>query len=128
MLDWPVLHRRHYFAKKLWRSRTDAKKKKYRPCSATVEEIMESFTGRCAICKMPERKGEGGLCLDHCHKTGEFRGFLCMKCNFATSFVKDSPEIARRLLLYLKRWNELTSRKNKHLFMPSILPYPSWGP
>lgn len=36
---------------------------------------------RCNICDTaPDRRS---LCLDHCHNTGRFRGWVCDVCNFA---------------------------------------------
>ena len=41
-------------------------------------------------------------CLDHNHKTHEFRGYVCFRCNIAVGQVKDSFETAYRLYVYLK--------------------------
>jgi len=42
-------------------------------------------------------------CVDHDHKTGEVRGFLCFNCNKILGFVKDSPELLEQLAEYLRR-------------------------
>src|SRR5262245_54201848 len=34
---------------------------------------------RCECCGDP--RGDKQLCFDHCHETGEFRGWLCNLCN-----------------------------------------------
>lgn len=46
--------------------------------------------------------------LDHDHKTGKIRGFLCSGCNSAAGFVNDDPGRLRLLAAYLERhtWQE----------------------
>jgi Recombination endonuclease VII len=43
-----------------------------------------------------------GLHLDHCHVTGEFRGWLCMQCNNGIGFLGDTAEGLRKVLKYLE--------------------------
>ena len=41
-------------------------------------------TNECELCKIPITEGRGLIgkkCLDHNHKTGEFRNILCGNCN-----------------------------------------------
>ena len=64
----------------------------------------ESIAGRpkpanCELC------GEFHLRIvfDHCHSSGEFRGWLCDRCNKVLGIVKDSPELLRVLANYLER-------------------------
>jgi hypothetical protein len=42
------------------------------------------------------------LALDHDHTTGEFRGFLCQKCNQAIGLLNDSPELLRIAAEYIE--------------------------
>ena len=62
---------------------------------------------KCPICGITE-KGmiEKGYrvkwCLDHDHKTGEFRGYLCDNCNTALSKFKDHTKILNEAINYLK--------------------------
>lgn len=46
---------------------------------------------------------EKRVVLDHCHRTGVFRGLLCHPCNVAAGWVRDDPQRARQLALYLER-------------------------
>ena len=46
------------------------------------------------------------LAVDHCHKTGKIRQLLCSNCNPAIGFIKDSPELARKMADYLERHNK----------------------
>ena len=64
---------------------------------------LEKIAGRlrpseCEIC------GRGGrICFDHCHSTGEFRGWLCINCNMVLGGVQDNPELLRNLALYVEK-------------------------
>ena len=51
-------------------------------------------------------KKEKTLFFDHDHTTGKFRGWICMRCNFALGMVKDNKETLLALVEYLKK-NEL---------------------
>lgn len=42
------------------------------------------------------------LRLDHCHKTGRIRGWLCDNCNTALGKFKDSSEVLQRAIDWLK--------------------------
>jgi hypothetical protein len=53
---------------------------------------------RCEICGTV-----GTPHFDHCHSTGNFRGWLCNPCNGAIAFTKDDPAILRALADYVER-------------------------
>lgn len=48
---------------------------------------------------------EGGLQVDHDHRTGEIRGLLCRPCNIALGHVYDDPTRLAGLIEYLKLVN-----------------------
>ncbi|MBC7299480.1 endonuclease domain-containing protein [Nocardia salmonicida] len=51
---------------------------------ATPTAIYQWQDGRCAICAEPwDKGGHWGMVLDHDHKTGLVRGWLCRNCNAA---------------------------------------------
>jgi hypothetical protein len=52
----------------------------------------------CAICCEPFERTPH---VDHCHKTGSFRGLLCTRCNTAIGLLRDSPDLARAAARYL---------------------------
>ena len=98
--------KKDYYAKNRMRillkqTRDIAKKHGHIACSATVEELEASTTGYCEVCGVSEIELRGKLCMDHCHKTGKFRGWLCRKCNLALGYVNDSPERLLALTDYL---------------------------
>lgn len=43
------------------------------------------------------------LCLDHCHKTGKFRGWICGSCNRGAGLLGDTLAGARNLVRYLEK-------------------------
>lgn len=45
----------------------------------------------------------GGICFDHDHATGQFRGWICRRCNLILGHAKDSPVLLRQLADYLKK-------------------------
>jgi hypothetical protein len=47
--------------------------------------------------------------LDHCHETGEFRGFLCSNCNLGLGKFKDDPEILLNAIAYLQGHKQKSS-------------------
>lgn len=97
---------RNRFSVIMQQSRSAAKKRGYVPCSATAEEIEYAFSGKCAICGVPELECNKRLQMDHCHKTGEFRGFLCGKCNKALGLFNDNEEILINALHFLMNHQE----------------------
>jgi hypothetical protein len=42
------------------------------------------------------------LSRDHCHATGAFRGWLCIRCNMLLGKVNDDPGLLLRMAKYLK--------------------------
>jgi hypothetical protein len=57
--------------------------------------------GRCGACEQPHPIDE--MKVDHDHATGQVRGLLCHGCNVSIGLLRDSPERARKLALYLER-------------------------
>ena len=52
---------------------------------------------QCEVCKSTQH-----ICVDHCHKTKLFRGWLCHSCNVALGHVEDSSELLLKLAQYLR--------------------------
>ena len=71
----------------------------------TLEEFdqtVDDHQGVCAICQNECITG-GNLSVDHCHETGEVRGFLCRTCNLGLGDFKDSVKIIQNAVAYLQR-------------------------
>jgi len=67
----------------------------------------------CHICGKSEEhvRGLGGKrlgpwCLDHCHQTESFRGWLCHRCNRALGGFNDDIETLQRAIEYLRGSHE----------------------
>lgn len=58
----------------------------------------EDIPIQCQICKKEKRK----IHVDHCHKTGKVRGFLCPSCNISLGMAQDDPSILIRMAEYLR--------------------------
>ena len=52
---------------------------------------------KCPVCKRDGIR----ICMDHDHKTGKMRGWLCDKCNVTLGRVDDSPKILLALIKYI---------------------------
>ncbi len=98
--NWRI-KRRYYDVIKS--SRRQAKLKGHVACTATEEELHNSYTGKCALCEKLEDKLNHSLQADHDHKTGKFRGWLCRPCNSAIGLLKDSPELLNKAIEYLTK-------------------------
>ena len=57
----------------------------------------DSLLKKCFICSSKE-----GLCLDHNHITGEFRGLICHSCNKGLGHFRDNPILLEKAIKYLK--------------------------
>lgn len=74
----------------------------------TTLKYKEQLAGRerpthCEICYLSAKPD-----FDHSHATGEFRGWLCRRCNLALGMVKDDAALLRRLADYLDLQSPLT--------------------
>jgi len=61
--------------------------------------MVDAVDGKCEICG----NAEEGLCVDHCHETGQIRGVLCRRCNRAIGQLGDNLEAVRKAVAYLER-------------------------
>lgn len=62
--------------------------------------LLVSQQGCCAVCK--EKPSKQRLHVDHVHSTGKIRGLLCQACNVSIGKMKESPELLRKLALYVE--------------------------
>lgn len=68
-----------------------------------ADQVAASFTLEtvCEICGIVP--GSSRLHVDHCHKGGRFRGFLCSSCNTAIGHFRESPELLRAAARYCSK-------------------------
>jgi hypothetical protein len=68
--------------------------------------VVKRFIENGNVCEGCGTKGtlghRGRVCIDHCHTTGAFRGFLCGSCNKAAGHVRDDPDRLEALARYLR--------------------------
>jgi hypothetical protein len=56
----------------------------------------------CECCgNLPSTKK--GMCLDHDHSTGAFRGWLCNRCNLGIGLLGDTQQGLKNAIMYLHR-------------------------
>ncbi len=65
--------------------------------------LFESQGGRCGSCGDQIEQFAFTTHLDHDHKTGRVRDFLCHHCNRAVGYVRDSAARARQIAVYLSK-------------------------
>lgn len=80
-------------------------RKKYGLSVKEYEEILVAQNSKCAICLVKLQARGSGTHLDHCHKTGNIRAFLCTNCNRGLGHFKDSIESLESAITYLKAHN-----------------------
>ena len=85
---------------KEWRRRNPErsaaiKRKCLRKYRGVINPTGEVKFGACEICEKEKK-----LCLDHDHKTGLFRGWLCFSCNTKLAFMEKYKEKAEAYLCH----------------------------
>lgn len=90
---------RHYHSDPVYRERAKLRRR--------IENgIPQATRPEPAFCECCAQKPNGrSLVIDHDHETGEFRGWLCYKCNAGIGLLGDSAtgiELARRYFLALE--------------------------
>lgn len=68
--------------------------------------IMEKQNGCCAICGYKFGQKAGDMHVDHCHTSGDVRGFLCDLCNRGLGYFKDNVAALKRAAEYLQESEE----------------------
>lgn len=83
----------------------EANREKYREYMRKAQKLpcpTRPMPDLCENCEKPPN-GKGCLHLDHDHKTGKFRGWLCSTCNTGLGKLGDSIEGLERAIGYLTR-------------------------
>lgn len=78
-------------------------KKKYGLTTEQYEQMVNEQNGKCAICgEVPE----GGLTVDHCHRSGVVRALLCGFCNAGLGDFRDDPQRLESAARYLLNYGD----------------------
>ena len=75
----------------------------------TLNELLETQGGKCAICSTTEpqnQTGSRGWNVDHCHTSGQVRFILCNHCNRGLGAFRDSPTLLRKAADLLEQFKE----------------------
>lgn len=73
------------------------------------QRVLEKQFYLCAICTASLKRVTPNL--DHCHKTGRFRGILCGPCNRGVGHFSDSPSKLKRAVKYLNNGTDARQRE-----------------
>ncbi|MYB30081.1 MAG: hypothetical protein F4Y18_03490 [Cenarchaeum sp. SB0663_bin_5] len=66
-----------------------------------MPKIGDKFT--CPIChKSFTKQHKNEICLDHDHKTGKIRGYICGSCNASIGKFNEDVNVLQRAILWLK--------------------------
>lgn len=103
--------RREYYKKNphLWAEYTRLSKERrtkaaklYGVALAEQSRMLKEQGDACAICRKKASETRNGLGIDHCHKTGRVRSFLCTRCNTALGMLGDDPALCELAAAYLR--------------------------
>ena len=74
-------------------------KRKY---GLTPEQVQNKIWEQGWMCAICDKRTPKILNIDHCHRTGKFRGMLCINCNLLLGNAMDSIEILEQAIAYLR--------------------------
>lgn len=103
----PCRAKHHQATKHNRPKQTREQKRKYLITSYGLTEdefatMLEKQNNSCAICGTKDW-GKPSPSIDHCHITGKVRGLLCNNCNRGLGLLKDSTEVIKNAIKYLRR-------------------------
>ena len=81
-------------------------------CGKSEDELPASF-GSMGVGIKGKAKRITPWRLDHCHESGEFRGFLCHSCNSGLGKFKDDPDILMKAVAYLEGHKQKAAMRAK---------------
>lgn len=65
-----------------------------------IPEPITPYPQYCNLCQRPPSFNKR-FAVDHDHKTGKFRGWLCSNCNTGLGLFKEDPNLLRKAIKYL---------------------------
>lgn len=79
-------------------------KQNYKIDEVEYHRLLELYGGECPIC---EEEPSQRLAVDHDHTTGDVRGLMCKRCNYAMGQFGDDPKRMRRAAQFLEDRTQL---------------------
>ncbi len=73
------------------------RRRRYGMTDAELRALRVSQDDRCAICREPDPQH-----LDHDHRTGSVRKWLCQRCNHGLGLFRDDPAVLRAAAAYVE--------------------------
>lgn len=83
-----------------------------------AERVEIAGRPRPSICDLCRGNHHLGIVFDHCHESGNFRGWICDRCNKVLGLVADNALLLRKMARYLDRSNGKINRQNEEC--PSV--------
>lgn len=71
-----------------------------------ANRLISEQNGNCGICNETSGTYDGvprRLALEHDHRNGKFRGFVCNRCNHVLGLVMDDVSLLGKMSDYLRR-------------------------
>ena len=99
-------------------------KRQYNITKEEFFKILNDQNNKCKICNIDliifstKHNKSNTLCIDHCHETGQVRGFLCNNCNRALGLLKDNENILISAYNYLVHYKSDELRENLEVDNP----------
>jgi hypothetical protein len=83
-----------------------------------AEKIAVAGRPKPAHCELCGEKSGLAVVFDHCHKTGQFRGWICDRCNRVLGLVYDNPKLLRKMAKYLETKQKSRDKTPELHFVP----------
>lgn len=108
----------NHYAKVRYRNNPETQKKrnlafKERKRLQQEEEMGRPRPLRCEICNDEGYGRKPSIVFDHCHSTGNPRGWLCDRCNKVLGLVKDKVSLLLELAIYLEYHSDKANDETK---------------
>lgn len=81
------------------------KKKRYDAMPQEVRDRILNNSLACAICGAESNPHDKSLSLDHNHATGQWRDWLCDRCNTALGLIREREDVCFLMAAYIRKWN-----------------------
>jgi hypothetical protein len=102
-------YKRNLSKERIYR-RTSYLRKQWNITQEDYLKLAKLQNNQCAICNCGpsvNKKGrEISFHIDHCHKTGKIRKLLCANCNRSLGYLKECPNILRKMIKYIEDFSK----------------------